>query len=445
VLADIDALIKKISQRAGIPEEEVKRRIEEKMKEFAGLLTEAGATYAVAKELGVEIDLDRELSRRVLIGQIEPGMERIDVMGRVLRIYPPKTFQKNGRTGKYCRIIIGDKSGSIRVTLWNRDVELVEKGKIRIGDVVEVINGYAEEYNGQTALRLSFDSRLLVNPEGVDVEAPESWEPHTSTAQLAEGQNNVNIILRVLRAYPPREVETSFGKTKMRAFIGADKDGTVRVVLWGDNAELDLQEGDVIEIINGYTRQGTAGINVHVGRSGYARKREDLREQFQAVAGRSRTETITPIAEVEDGEWATIRGIVVQIYRITPITAFCNVCGARATWENGEWVCTACGSKDVRTSPAASIEVDDGTGVIRVIAFGDAARQLYGKNEPTNPNDDPKQMLEHLLGDEVTIRGRVSERSDGQREMRAFRIGRPDYQQIVKRELEEVERMVGTD
>jgi ssDNA-binding replication factor A large subunit len=126
---DAEKIIKKIVEETGTPEEEVRKKIQEKIKTFAGLLTEVGAAYAVAKEMGVDIDVQRELSRRVKIKDLKPGMERIDVVGRVTRIFPPATYETEKGKGKYCRIIIEDNTGSVSVTLWNRDVDTWKRAR----------------------------------------------------------------------------------------------------------------------------------------------------------------------------------------------------------------------------------------------------------------------------------------------------------------------------
>ncbi len=445
VLADPEKIVKKIVEQTGLSQEEVQKRIREKIKAFAGLLTEAGAAYAVAKELGVDIDVERELSQRVKIKDLKPGMERVDVVGRILRVFPPRVFQKDGRTGKYCRLIIGDETGSIRLTLWNRDVALVEQGKLESGQVIEVLNGYVREYNGEPVLTLSFDSRIVVNPDVDTSKLPEAQNVLVKVRDLTPNMNSVDLVLKVVRTFPKKTVRRADGtETPMRAFIGADETGTVRVVLWGERAKANIREGDVVKIVSGYTREGMSGINVHVGRSGLVQIREDLKEQFAGIQAEDRRSERKHVAELGEGDkFVEVRGTVVQIFKNKPVIGVCNVCGAKAEWRDGKWVCTECGSEDVRVVPILSFEIDDGTGSIRVIAFDRQARKIYG--EDVRPDKNLHETAEkEILGEDIVASGFVR-RNDyfNNLELVAKVLRRPNYDYEIGRMLREVQQLLG--
>ena len=446
VIADADKIIARIVEKTGLSEEEVRKRINEKIKAFAGLLTEAGAAYAVAKELGVDIDVDRELSRRVKISELKPGMERVDVVGRILRIFPPRVFKKDGRSGKYCRLIIGDETGSIRLTLWNRDVSLVEQGKLESGQIIEVLNGYVREYNGEPVLTLSFDSRIVINPEVEDEsKLPEAQNVLVKVRDLVPDMQNVDLILKVVRLFPARTVKRSDGsETQMRAFIGADETGSVRVVLWDDKANVSIKESDVIRIVSGYTREGMNGINVHVGRMGLIQIREDMKDKFASISTSGPQRERKHVAELEEGDkFVEVRGTVVQIYRNKPIIGICNSCGAKAEWKDGKWVCTACGSEDIRVVPILTFELDDGTDNIRVITFDRQARKIYG--EEITPDQDLHGVAERkLLGEEIVASGFVRRNKYFDNlELVAKVLREPNWDYEIKRMLSEVKGLLG--
>lgn len=445
VLADAEKIIAKIVEKTGLPEKEIRERINEKIKVFAGLLTEVGAAYAVAKELGVDIDVERELSQRVKINDLKPGMERVDVVGRILRIFPPRAFKKDGRTGKYCRLIIGDETGTIRLTLWNRDVALVEHGKLESGQVIEVINGYVREYNGEPVLTLSFDSRIVVNPNVEDIgKLPEAQNVLVKVKDLMPDMQNVDLILKVIRVFPAKTIAQEGGEIEMRAFIGADETGSVRVVLWGERARTQIKEGDVVKIVSGYTKEGLSGINVHVGRIGLIQIREDLKEEFANIGGTNIPKKRKHVSELEEGDkFAEIRGTVVQIYRTKPVVAICNQCSAKAEWRDGKWICPQCESEDVRVVPILTFELDDGTGSIRVIAFDKQAAKVYG--DTITPDVDLYEIAERkLLGEEIVVSGYVRRnRYFDNLELVAKVIRKPNWEYEVKRALSEVERLLG--
>jgi len=445
VLADAEKIIRKIVEEAGIPEEEVRERINKKIKAFAGLLTEAGAAYAVARELGVDVAVDRELSQRVAIKDLKPGMERVDVVGRILRIFPPRVFKRDGRTGKYCRLIIGDGTGTVRVTLWNRDVSLVEQGKLENGQLVEIINGYVREYNGEPVLTLSFDSRIVVNPEVENADRfPKPENVLVKVKDLMPDMRDVDVVLKVVRTFPAKTVKGEDGETEMRAFIGADETGSVRVVLWGEKARVNIKEGDVVKIVSGYTREGLSGVNLHVGKMGLVQIREDLKKELEGVKVELQQKERKHVSELEEGDkFAEVRGTVVQVYRTKPLTAVCNSCGAKAEWRDGKWVCTQCGGEDVRVVPVLAFELDDGTGSIRVIAFDRQAAKIYG--DTANPDADLHEIAERkVLGEELVVSGYVRRNKYfDSLELVAKVIREPNWEYELKRMLSEVERLLG--
>jgi len=86
---------------------------------------------------------------------------------------------------------------------------------------------------------------------------------------LLAGLNDVTVTGRVLVAYPPRTFE---GKRsgKVANLMIADKDCTLRVVLWNEKAELvetgELKACQVVRLAHGYTREDREGkVELHLG------------------------------------------------------------------------------------------------------------------------------------------------------------------------------------
>lgn len=150
-------LIQTITEKANIPYAELNKLIEEKELEFSGLVSRQGAILIVAKELG--LDLIQHMDKSLKIANIASGMQRVNFFGKIVHISDIREFENTkinnaGGTGKVANILLGDETGTIRLSLWNEKTDVLDK--INVGDVLEIINGFTKtDYKGNTEVRLS--------------------------------------------------------------------------------------------------------------------------------------------------------------------------------------------------------------------------------------------------------------------------------------------------
>lgn len=92
------------------------------------------------------------------VGNLRFGMKGIDVTAKIIDV-PPIT-PVTTRWGSECyvsNVKIADDTGSIRLSLWNGQVD-----KVRVGDEVELTNCYVSRFAGQPQLRLRRKSTMSV-------------------------------------------------------------------------------------------------------------------------------------------------------------------------------------------------------------------------------------------------------------------------------------------
>jgi len=136
-------IVQLIEQHTGLPREEIIKQIDVKYKELSGLITEEGAAYIVARNLGIELPT---AVRGLQIKNVLPGMRNINIIGRIFRISPITSFTRsNGEEGRVANIYIADETGYVKVPLWNDQVSIVSEGMVKVGDVVQLVNGLARE------------------------------------------------------------------------------------------------------------------------------------------------------------------------------------------------------------------------------------------------------------------------------------------------------------
>jgi len=197
----IKDVIDKIKEETGLSEEEVQNQINIKLQSLDGLVSEEGAAYIVASDLGVRLFKDLG-SGALKIKNILSGMNNVEVIGRVISVRQPITFTKNDRTNEVASIMISDDTGTIRVVIWDKRVDWIKEGKLGAGVIVKVKDAYTKEntYGGKE-LHLNNRSILIINPEGVDI-------PHSTTNSKAitdlSPQEKVSLLATVVKVFRPR-------------------------------------------------------------------------------------------------------------------------------------------------------------------------------------------------------------------------------------------------
>lgn len=161
----VDTLIEKISEESGTDEDEIRERIEDKMKEMAGLVSEEGAAHLIAKEEGVE--LAEAVEKELKVENIVPGMRRVDVKAKVVEITDINTFERNdGEEGKVRNLVLGDDTGTIRMSLWDEQTDVAEK--VDEEDSIHITGAYTREDNrGNAELRIGSDTQMEMLDEDI--------------------------------------------------------------------------------------------------------------------------------------------------------------------------------------------------------------------------------------------------------------------------------------
>lgn len=160
-MLSLDEILEKLEKSTGYTKQQLYDKILKKQMELSGLVSLEGAAHLVAKDLN--INLLREKKRRLEISNIVDGMKSVDTIGRIFNITKPVEFErKDGSKGKVVNLYVGDNTGYVRVALWDKQVSLIEDGKLNVGDVIEIRNAVAKKTDFGIELRLS--SRSSIKP-----------------------------------------------------------------------------------------------------------------------------------------------------------------------------------------------------------------------------------------------------------------------------------------
>ncbi|MBI4896206.1 MAG: DUF2240 family protein [Candidatus Aenigmarchaeota archaeon] len=180
----LDDLVQKIAAEADMSKEQILQKIEEKKDELSSMISDEGAAYIVAKELGVNI-LPQVIDLK--IENIVPEMKSVELVGKITRMADVKAFKTEKAEGRLLTFWIADETASIRVVLWNDEIEKADG--LQAGDVIR-IKGFVRENRGQPEIRLGRFGKIAKSDKEIqDVQMFTRTIERGEIARLRDGDN----------------------------------------------------------------------------------------------------------------------------------------------------------------------------------------------------------------------------------------------------------------
>ena len=250
------------------------------------------------------------------IGSIEEDQE-VNIIARIIRLPGIRTFDKDGKEGKVASLELQDETGKITYTLWNKDTDLIEELDLKEGDSVKILGAQSRKRNDEISLTHPWVGRIIKG----DYEVPEAEENVLKIGDAHEVKD-VTVLGLVTKVQDPITFERSNGKSgAVKSIEIIDDTGSIRVTLWNDDTNLEINKGDIVKITGGnaefdeYSPSGYR-LNTNWNTSIVINPESDgnLRELLQEYEKHLEPVKIGTISEMEDdGEEVDIVGRVVSI------------------------------------------------------------------------------------------------------------------------------------
>ena len=313
-----------------VPFEEFEAAVNDKVEQMGGLADEETAAMLLAHELR-----DEEVEG---IADIEPGMDDVKFLGKVMSVGELRTFERDGEDedGRVVNVEVADETGRIRISMWDGMAEEALEN-LEVGQVLRIAGRPKDGYNG---VEVSVDKVEPDSEAEIDVQTQDSYR----VEDLSLGLSDVNLKGRVLSTDSVRTFDRDDGSEGRVANLTlGDPTGRIRVTLWDEKADLaEEYDPDItVEVVDGYVRERDGSLELHVGNRGTV---EELDEDVEYVP-----ET-TDIAALEIGETVDIAGGVIET---DPKRTFDRDDGSEGQVRN--------------------VRVKDDTGDIRVALWGEKA------------------------------------------------------------------------
>ncbi|MFQ5940362.1 MAG: single-stranded DNA-binding protein [Nitrososphaerales archaeon] len=262
---DIQKMIDTIlRQTMNLTKDDLNRMIEEKKERIgAGYLTDQGALFLVAADLGIMLE---ELPKlEMSLKDVYSGAKQVSVIARVMNVYPVKKYRrKDGSDASLRTMIVYDNDTRLKVKLWDEMAVLPEKLAIKSGDSIKISKAYTRSgMDGKIAINAGAGARIeLIEDSLSRIQDIDSLAKDAS--EVTQLEENI-IVTGEVRADPRVSSFTNLRgeASKVMHLQIAGSDGkSFRVVIW------NIDEERVPKIININAKIKMIGIRSKKGPSG---------------------------------------------------------------------------------------------------------------------------------------------------------------------------------
>jgi ssDNA-binding replication factor A large subunit len=252
-----------LEQKPDINLEQLKELIEEKKRKIgAGYLTDQGALFLVAADLGASFDNVQRTKRG--IKDLYIGARDLDLTVRLLNTYPIRVFTKKDTNERIENrtISVYDAGGSIKVRLWDNLTHVIEDNTLKPGDLIQIKNCYVKSaLNGKPIINIGEGGNIYLY-EGNDTTIPD-LDGVTSNIDDVRSERE-NAVITGLVSSIPRIIEFSDSrgerKKSLQTMLSNESgDRKLRVALWNideDSLPKFFQVNFPIRIIGARIKQG---------------------------------------------------------------------------------------------------------------------------------------------------------------------------------------------
>ena len=375
-----------------------------------------------------EFESLRSELRPTPIGEIQTfdddGIE-IDIIGRVISVEDINEFERDdGSVGIVRTVILADETGKVRLSLWNERAQ----EEFQVGDVYQIENGRTRFGYTTVDLNVGGGARIikLSEEQAASLFIPElstlekTLYEHKKIFDLEDEEQDVIVIGRIIELNDIHEFDRDNGdKGKVRNIEIADDTGSIKVVLWDDDAKRDFEVGQAIKLQNPRLSLDMDNrVEANVNRStvilepseSELAKLPSQEELMEAIYVSKPIEALT-----EDDTNVRITGRIIDVTTNKNILVKCPNCNENVDDSEDEYICDYCGTvfdepKYILMIPT---RIEDDTGEIQVTFFDSLAEELIGKKKEDLFEDVAsgygiEDMLEDLNGKTIEIIANVS-------------------------------------
>ena len=267
-MSEFEELLEKIQeQKPELTKQDIDDRVKQKIEKIGpGYLTDEGALFLIAKDLG--ISLKQTLKTEMSLKDIYVGAKDVSIESRVLNISPTKQFsRKDGSPFLLRTMTVYDNDSTVSVKLWDEKANLPGIEELKPGDLIKIIKAYIKsDLNGSPTINVGSGSNIESTNKESKIRAVD--ELTIDVSEVKENQSNLVVSGKIDGSITTLEFTNRKGEPgkglKMR--LKGNDDATKGVVIWGkDESFLPkvIPQNAKVRLLGVRTKIGNQGLEIH--------------------------------------------------------------------------------------------------------------------------------------------------------------------------------------
>ena len=267
-MAEYESLLDKLlEQKPELSRSDIEERIKQKKDKIgAGYLTDQGALFLIASDLGVS--LSEPLKVEMSLKDLFVGAKEISLESRVLSLAPAKQYtRKDGSPFLLRTMTVYDNDSTASVKLWDEKASLPEIEDLKPGDLIKIIKAYVKsDLNGKPTINIGSGSHI--EPSHNESDIPSIDDITVDVSKVKEGDIDLAVSGKIDGMISSMEFTNSRGQPgkALRLRLKGDDGNSIRVVLWGKDESsvpkiisLDAK----VRLLGIRTKPGNQGLEIH--------------------------------------------------------------------------------------------------------------------------------------------------------------------------------------
>ena len=267
-MSEFEELISKLLEK--VPElsrSVIEERINEKKEKVgAGYLTDQGAIFLVAADLGVT--LEQSQNPEVTIKDLYIGAKEVTLKSRVLNISPTKQFtKKDGSSFSLRTITVYDNNSTASVKLWDEKANLPGLGELKPGDLIKIIKAYVKsDLTGAPTINIGSGASIETSESESDIVSIDS--KISDVSEIKDDQRDLIVSGTLGSAMSLLEFTNSKGQPSkaLKFRLRGQNKNLINVVLWGKDESIlpkVITQDAKVKLFGVRTKTGMQGLEIH--------------------------------------------------------------------------------------------------------------------------------------------------------------------------------------